>query len=63
MCADRGTHLKIVAVALTAATIFVGVGITARIAGTSTTTARIDSPVFIAGKPLVYTSRELSAFR
>ncbi len=51
--ADRTTHLKIVAVALVAAIVVAGVGISARLGGDDTTqTAR----VIKAGKPVVLTS-------
>jgi|307.fasta_scaffold3976896_1 hypothetical protein len=61
--ADRGTHLKIVAVALAAATIVVAIGVNARIADTSTVASRVYGPVFTAGKPSIYTSTEASAIR
>ncbi|MGO4714683.1 hypothetical protein [Bradyrhizobium sp. 2TAF24] len=51
--ADRSTHLKIVVVALVAAIVVAGVGITAHIgADEGTQTAR----VIKAGKPVVLTS-------
>jgi len=63
--ADRTTHFKIVAVALVSAIVLVMVGITARVADSETTTARIqvDGPVLKAGKPATFTTRDSSAIR
>ena len=63
LSADRGTHAKIVAIALIGAIIVVAVGIMGRIADTSTATARVDGPILKAGAPATYTSSEASAVR
>ena len=58
--ADRMTHLKIVVVALAAAIVVAGVGITARLGSDDglTQTARITAPVVKAGKPVLVTSSD-----
>ena len=57
LTADRGTHLKIVVVALFAAIVVVAVGVTARI--TETNTAGITTNTVVkAGQPSVVTSRD-----
>ena len=58
--ADRTTHLKIVAVSLVAAIAVILVGVTARIADTGTTSAKLEShgPVLKAGKPATVTVRD-----
>ena len=63
--ADRGTHLKIAAIALIAAVLVVTVGFRARVADTATATARIATtgPVVKAGKPAAFTSRDDSSIR
>jgi hypothetical protein len=63
--ADRTTHLKIVAVSLVAAIAVILVGITARIADTSTATAKLEShgPVLKAGKNSVVTARDGSSIQ
>jgi hypothetical protein len=63
--ADRSTHFKIVAVALVSAIVLVMVGVTARVADSDTTTARlqIEGPVLKAGKPTTITNRDGSAIR
>jgi hypothetical protein len=61
--ADRRTLFKILAVALIGACIVVGVGIRARITDTSSTAARISTPVLKAGKPTTYTSHDASSVR
>jgi hypothetical protein len=61
--ADRGTHLKVVAVALVAAIAVVAVGISARVSDSTSTTARIQVPVLKAGQPATFTSSETSAVR
>jgi len=55
LSADRNTHVKIVSVALLAATVIVGVGIKARV--TASALARTETaPIVVkAGKPAVYT--------
>jgi hypothetical protein len=66
MSADRNTHLKIVVVALVAATVVIWVGITTHVAeSTATTTVRIDrpAPVLKAGKPATYTRSDDPAIR
>ncbi|MBR1222456.1 hypothetical protein JQ557_30970 [Bradyrhizobium sp. U87765 SZCCT0131] len=58
--ADRSTHLKVVVVALVAAIVVAGVGITARLgADDGVQTAR----VIKAGKPVVLTSSGASVVR
>jgi hypothetical protein len=54
--ADRGTHLKIVAVALIAAATVVGIGSTGRIAEGSTPSAGVEALIFRAGNSQVYAS-------
>jgi hypothetical protein len=54
--ADRNTHLKIVVVALIAAIMVVAVGITARVADTSSLQA--SGPVIKAGQPTAVTTRD-----
>jgi hypothetical protein len=54
--ADRGTHLKIVCLSLVAAIAVVTVGITARV--TEAGAAR--TQVVKAGKPAVFTARDLT---
>jgi hypothetical protein len=61
--ADRGTHLKVVAVALVAAIAVVAVGISARVAETTSATVRVQGPVLKAGQPATFTSSETSAVR
>ena len=54
--ADRATHLKIVVVALVAATAVAGIGITARV-NTSDTFAQAERTQIIkAGKPVMVTT-------
>jgi hypothetical protein len=60
--ADRGTHVKIAAIALIAATVVVAVGWRAKVV--DTTTARIDSGTVVkAGKPSTVTSRDDTSIR
>ena len=61
--ADRSTHLKVVAVALVAATAVVAIGISARVAESTSATARVDGPVLKAGQPTTYTSSETFVIR
>jgi hypothetical protein len=56
--ADKGTHLKALAIALIAAALLIVVGLTARNEDTTSATARIDAPVLKAGKPAAYSSAE-----
>ena len=57
LTADRMTHLKIVAVALIAATVVTVVGLTARVGGDSANAASKPSATQVVkvGKPTVYT--------
>jgi flagellar basal body-associated protein FliL len=57
--ADRGTHLKIVIVALIAGIAVAGFGISARTGSDFTQTAHVVK----AGKPVVVTSSDLSRVR
>lgn len=57
--ADRGTHLKIVIVALIAGIAVAGFGISARTGSDFTQTAHVVK----AGKPVVVTSSDLSTVR
>ncbi len=61
--ADRGTHLKVVAVALVAAIAVVAVAISARVSDNPTATVRMQGPVLKAGQPATFTSSETSAVR
>jgi hypothetical protein len=63
--ADRGTHCKIVAVALTAAMILVLVGINAAAVETGAATARAPAqvPVLDAGKPVTSAALDATATR
>jgi hypothetical protein len=61
--ADRGTHLKVVAVALVAAIAVVAVGISARVADSTSAIVRVQGPVLKAGQPATFTSSETSAVR
>ena len=60
--ADRGTHLKIVVVALAAGTLVLGVGISARISNSSDGYAQT-AHVIKAGKPVTVTSSNASMVR
>jgi len=62
LSADRLTHLKIVSIALVAAVVIIGVGITARLSDTSGASARNQTGYVVvkAGKPVVYTRSENS---
>jgi hypothetical protein len=64
LSADRHTHLKIVALALSAAIAVVVIGITARITENTGAAPRVESgaPVLKAGKPTNYTG-EVPAVR
>ena len=65
LSADRGTHLKIVAVALFAALAVVIAGISAHVSDASNMTAAVktNGPVVKAGAPAVYSNRDVSATR
>jgi hypothetical protein len=54
--ADRMTHLKIVVVALTCATLVAGVGVAARISGT--VNGQFESTVVKPGKPITAAAAE-----
>jgi hypothetical protein len=55
--ADRMTHLRIVAVALVAGAVFVGIGVAAHMSDFETMAAMMqDQPVVKAGKPAIYTT-------
>ena len=61
--ADRSTHLKIVVVALLAATAVAGIGITARV-NTGDNYAQVDrTQVVKAGKPVMITTSGQSMVR
>jgi hypothetical protein len=55
--ADRKTHLRIVAVAMVAGALFVGVGVAAHMSDFETVAAMMQNqPVVKAGKPAIFTS-------
>jgi hypothetical protein len=55
--ADRTTHLRIVAVALVAVALFVGIGVAAHISDFEAVAAMMQNePVVKAGKPAIYTT-------
>ena len=60
LSADRGTHVKIVVVALLAALAVVIAGISAHVSDTSNMTAAVktNAPVVKAGAPAVYSNRD-----
>jgi hypothetical protein len=58
---DRGTHFKIVAVALVSAIVLLVIGLTARMDGYKAETA--DAPVLKAGNSTTVTSRDRSMIR
>ena len=60
--ADRMTHLKVVVVALVAAIVVVGFGISARVNATDTNYAQT-ARVMKAGKPMAITSSGMTAVR
>jgi hypothetical protein len=62
---DRGTHVKVVAVALVAAIVMAVGGIHARVgdAGGLAADAKTNGTVVKAGKPAVYSTRNDSAVR
>lgn len=61
--ADRMTHLKIVIVALVAATVVAGVGVTARLAGSDTSSMEASAPVLKAAKPVTAAGQNNSTVR
>jgi hypothetical protein len=64
--ADRATHMKIVVVALIAATLVAGVGIAARVSGPNTDGSRqleAHIPVIKAGSPMAITSSDTREVR
>jgi hypothetical protein len=63
--ADRATHLKIVVVALLACTAVAGVGIAARVSGSTGGTQQLEAriPVIKAGAPMTITSSETRTVR
>jgi hypothetical protein len=63
--AGRNTHIRIVAVALVAAIIFVSVGIYSRFttSGTAVATVKADRPVLRVGYPATYTDSAKSSIR
>jgi len=61
--ADRATHLKIVVVALVAATAIAGVGITARVNAGDTYAQTNQIQVIKAGKPVMVTKTDQSIVR
>lgn len=60
--ADRMTHLKVVVVALVAAIVVVGFGISARVNATDNNYAQT-ARVMKAGKPMAITSSGMTAVR
>jgi hypothetical protein len=58
--ADRTTHLKIVVVALIAAILVAGIGVTARVAdyGNGTTGMQASGPALKAGQPVTAATRD-----
>jgi len=65
LSADRGTHLKIVVVALVAALTVVIASVSAHVSEPGNTTAAVkaNGPVVKAGAPAVYSNREGTATR
>ena len=61
--ADRMTHLKIVVLALVAATAVATVGITARVNGSDTVAQNDRVHVIKAGKPMMVTTSDQSMVR
>ena len=62
--ADRNTQLKIAVVALIAAVTVVAVGVNARVSDTgSDARVRMNDTVVKAGKPAMYTTREILTIR
>ena len=65
LSADRGTHVKIVVVALLAALTIVIAGVSAHVGepGNMTAAVKANGPVIKAGTPAVYSNREGAATR
>jgi hypothetical protein len=63
LSADRGTHVKIVVVALIGALVVVVAGISAHVsnAGNMTAAIKASGPVVKAGTPAVYSNRDAPA--
>ena len=61
--ADRTTHLKIVVLALVAATAVAGIGITARVNGGDTYAQAERVHVIKAGKPMLVTTSDQTVVR
>jgi hypothetical protein len=63
--ADRATHIKIVVVALVAAVVIVGAGISAQTdqSNAAAVVAKVNGPVMRAGKPLTITASDISTVR
>lgn len=63
--ADRGTHVKIVVIALVAALTVVIAGVSAHVSASGNMTAAVkaNGPVVKAGAPAVYSNREGAATR
>lgn len=61
--ADRATHLKIVVVALVAATAVAGVGVTARVKSGDTYAQADKVQVIKAGKPVMMTKTDQQVVR
>jgi hypothetical protein len=63
LSADRGTHVKIVVVALIGALVVVVAGISAHVsnAGNMTVAIKANGPVVKAGTPAVYSNRDVPA--
>jgi hypothetical protein len=63
LTADRMTHLKIVVVSLVAATLVAGVGIAARVTDFTGTSARMETAVIKAGKPVTAATIDANTIR
>jgi hypothetical protein len=59
LTADRGTHLKIVAVSLVCATIVAGIGIAAR----ALPNGRVEATVITVGKPVTAATSDGTSIR
>jgi ABC-type proline/glycine betaine transport system permease subunit len=60
LTADRGTHLKIVAVSLVCATIVAGIGIAARV---GVPNGRMEATVLTVGKPVTASTTDATSIR
>jgi hypothetical protein len=64
LTADRGTHLRIVAVSLACATVFVGGMIAARLTNLTPGVERAEAPVIIkAGEPVQWSNQRAPIVR